>query len=88
MKTDHYTAHSVPYPGTWSSPTTMGSRPPPCVDFSLTKVDSHRAVVFGGYQPETGTVAETYILNIETWVSVLIILLLLQNLYWLSASIV
>jgi len=41
------------------------------VDFSFTRVDEHRAVVFGGYQPEAGTVSDTYILDMETWVGML-----------------
>lgn len=28
-------------------------------------------MVFGGYQPEAGTVSDTYILDMETWVGML-----------------
>ena len=35
-------------PGVWSSPAVSGTRPPPCNAFSLTKVDDHHAVMFGG----------------------------------------
>ena len=55
-------------PGTWSTPATTGTPPPPCVDFTFTMVDGHRAVLFGGYQPDTGTVADAYIIDMEKWV--------------------
>ena len=68
--------------GTWSTPTTTGDCPPPCVDFSFTRVDEHRAVVFGGYQPEAGTVADTYILNMETWVNIRLYLCVCTYIVW------
>ena len=34
--------------GKWSSITCTGTRPPPCCVFSLTMIDNHRAVLFGG----------------------------------------
>ena len=40
-----------------------GERPPPCSVFSFTKVDQHRAVLFGGYQPDNGRMNKLYIFN-------------------------
>ena len=36
--------------GTWSSIVCTGTRPPPCSAFTLTMIDNHRAVLFGGWQ--------------------------------------
>ena len=49
--------------GIWSSRQMKGERPPPCSVFSFTKIDQHRAVLFGGYQPDNGRVNELYIFN-------------------------
>ena len=38
------------FAGTWSSPPTSGTRPPPCSSFSFTAVNNHQAVLFGGNQ--------------------------------------
>ena len=57
--------------GLWSVPRTTGECPPPCGGFTFTRVDRKRGVMFGGYQPGIGRrVADTYILNFETWVGV------------------
>ncbi len=48
-----------------------GEGPPPCVDFSFTRVDEHRVIVFGGFQPELGTTSDAYVLDMETWVGML-----------------
>ncbi len=48
-----------------------GECPPPCVDFSFTRVDQHRAIAFGGFQPEMGTTSDAYMLDMETWVRIL-----------------
>ena len=56
------------YIGVWSSPVTTGSRPPPCGAFSFTAIDSHRAVLFGGYNREHGKMNGVYIINIQTMV--------------------
>ena len=50
--------------GTWSSPTLRGTRPPPCGNFSLTKIDDHRAVLFGGISPSEWSTNEVYILDL------------------------
>ena len=39
----------------WSFPTISGTRPPPCNFFSFTRIDDHRAVLFGGKQHERRT---------------------------------
>ena len=46
-----------------------GTRPPPCAAFTLTKVDSHRVVLFGGRQ-FSERVNQLHILNMENWVCV------------------
>ena len=58
-----------PNPGEWSTPEVSGDQPPPCVDFSFLSIDNHRAVVFGGFQPDKGAVSETYVLDMASWVS-------------------
>ena len=57
------------FAGLWSSQPTSGSLPPPCVDFSFTSPDKKKAVVFGGYQPPDGITNDTFLLDMETWVS-------------------
>ena len=58
--------------GTWSSPTLRGTRPPPCTDFSLTMIDDHRAVLFGGIQALGPRLTkEVYILDLTGMVCVL-----------------
>ena len=60
--------------GLWSSPSMKGSRPPPCVSFSLTVTDVDQAVMFGGCTP-SGESSEAYILHLPTMVSYLIYLI-------------
>jgi len=52
---------------TWSNQPTTGEKPPPLASLSFTKVDHHRAVLFGGY---TGSykVNDAYVLDMEKWV--------------------
>ena len=47
-----------------------GCIPPPSVDFSFIGVDKRRAVVFGGYQPPSGITNDTFLLDMDAWVSV------------------
>ena len=54
-------------PGVWISPEMTGTRPPPCAAFTLTKVDPHRVVLFGGKQ-KSERVNQLHILNMENWV--------------------
>ena len=61
--------------GTWSSPPTTGDRPPPCSAFSFTTIDHHRAVLFGGRQ-EHGRVNDIYILDLDTMVCCLLLIML------------
>lgn len=47
----------------WFSPDITGERPPPCADFSLTSIDNRRAVMFGGWNNEQGTMNHMYIID-------------------------
>ena len=67
---------------------TTGESPPPLAAHTFTKIDHHRAVVFGGY---TGSIREngTYVLDMETWVCrcmCLYILICLFCMYCLAAG--
>ena len=55
-------------PGRWSSPSVKGSRPPPCVAFSLTMTDKDQAVMFGGFT-SSGFSSEEHVLHLPTMVS-------------------
>lgn len=50
----------------WIIPELTGIRPPPCAAFSFTRVDQHRAVLFGGRQLEERT-DQLHILDMEKW---------------------
>ncbi|XP_064393444.1 uncharacterized protein LOC135340943 isoform X2 [Halichondria panicea] len=52
--------------GVWSSPELRGERPPPCSGFTFTMVDQHRAVLFGGNQPDRVVVNEVYMFDFRT----------------------
>ena len=56
------------FTGKWSSPVVSGRRPPPCSDFTLTMVDDHRAVLFGGIGGR-GELKHLYVLDIARMVS-------------------
>ena len=58
--------------GVWSVHPTTGEKPPPLADHTFTKIDHHRAVVFGGW---TGSckLNDTYVLDMETWVRMCIV---------------
>ena len=51
----------------WSVQTTTGEKPPPLGAYTFTKVDHHRAVVFGGYTG-TGVLNDVHVLDMEKWV--------------------
>lgn len=70
----------------WSTPDVVGDIPPPCVDFSFLSIDDHRAVVFGGFQPDKGAVSETYILNMEKWVRVKLTIEVDNNAVFIGSS--
>ena len=54
--------------GVWFSPVVKGTRPPPCAGFTLTSVDNHRAVLFGGRHPERGRINDLYLIDFDTMV--------------------
>ena len=53
--------------GEWSSPAVTGTKPPPLAGFSFTKVDSRRAVVYGG-GAGLETYRDAYVLELDKWV--------------------
>ena len=53
--------------GEWSSPAVTGTKPPPLSMFSFTKVDSRRAVVYGGWTGG-GRSGDAYVLELDKWV--------------------
>ena len=55
--------------GTWSSPKVSGTRPPPCSDFSLTMMDDHQVVLFGGLQSGRRMSSDVYMLDLLRMVS-------------------
>ena len=55
--------------GTWSSPKVSGTRPPPCSHFSLTMIDDHHVVLFGGSQSGWRMSSDVYILDLLRMVS-------------------
>ena len=54
--------------GVWTAPQTTGERPPPCAHFSLTAIDSNRAVMFGGSNEEQDYNNDTFIIDLRTMV--------------------
>ena len=44
-----------------------GTKPPPLSNFSFTKVDSRRAVVYGG-ATDRGRSGDAYVLELDKWV--------------------
>ena len=53
---------------TWTAQATTGEKPPALYGHTLTMVDQHRSLLFGGYGG--GYHNDTYILDMETWVRV------------------
>ena len=53
--------------GEWSSPPETGTKPPPLSWFSFTKIDSRRAVVYGG-GTNRGRLGHAYLLELDEWV--------------------
>ena len=54
--------------GVWFSPRVSGTRPPPCSTFTLTSIDNHRAVLFGGNQSQKSSgvlSSDLYLINFE-----------------------
>ena len=54
--------------GMWSCSPTTGERPPPCSNFTFTTIDDRRAVLFGGYNGEQGSMNDVYIIDLHTMV--------------------
>ena len=54
--------------GVWSCPVTAGDRPLPSYSMTFTAVDDRRAVMFGGYNREIGTMNTVYIIDLITMV--------------------
>ena len=54
--------------GQWESPLMKGIRPPPCDGFSLTRIDEHQVVMFGGNILSGGS-SEAHVLHLPTLVS-------------------
>ena len=48
----------------WTAPSVRGDRPPPMSYFTMTSVDSKRAVLFGG-NSRNGRMNDTYIVTLE-----------------------
>ena len=53
--------------GEWLSPAVTGTKPPPLSLFSFTKVDSRRAVMYGGATGR-GSSGDAYVLELDKWV--------------------
>lgn len=68
LSTFSSTCFSLLSPGTWCSPQSTGSRPPPCSGCSLTRVDKDRAVLFGGMWLDRLVPNHIHILNLQSWV--------------------
>lgn len=56
------------YVGLWGSPILSGSRPPPSDGFTLTSIDAHRAVLFGGILHDRQYINDVYIINFQKMV--------------------
>jgi len=57
--------------GVWAVQRTTGESPPPLSLHTFTKIDHHRAVVFGGY-PLGSRLNDTFVLDMETWVCMMV----------------
>ena len=57
------------FSGTWSSPSFSGTRPSPCAGFSLTSIDDHQALVYGGVDGEHHCcVSDLYLIDFQLMV--------------------
>ena len=62
-------------PGRWSSPIFTGTRPPPCSAFSLTSIDHHRAILYGGWDDDGQNIlGDLYLIDLQTMVCKLMFL--------------
>ena len=53
--------------GEWSFPSVTGTKPSPRYNFSFTKIDDRRAVVYGG-QTSEGSLGDAYVLELDNLV--------------------
>ena len=54
--------------GKWSFPAVTGTKPPPLSNFSFTKVDSRKAVVYGGMTDGPEAAGDAYVLELDNLV--------------------
>ena len=70
--------------GKWSLPAVTGTTPPPLEGFSFTKVDHRRAVVYGGTTRGIQALGDAYVLQLDTWVCVSLMVTCTLYIYILS----
>ena len=83
LRLTHFCSVTVPA-GVWAVQTTTGESPPPLSRHTFTKIDHHRAVVFGGYTGSSylSWLNDTYVLDMETWVCRCMCLYILINYFF------
>ena len=69
LRITHFCSVTV-HAGVWTEQPTAGRKPPALRDHTFTKIDNHRAVVFGGDTESLmgSRTNDTYVLDMETWV--------------------
>ena len=61
------------FPGGWSSHAFSGTSPPPTGAFTLTSIDEHRALMFGGTErQELKRVSNLYLIDFQKMVNTLV----------------
>ena len=60
-------------PGNWSVPEFRGETLPPCSNFTFTKVDQYRAVLFGGEVADSCEVNTVYLIDFRSMVREVVI---------------
>ena len=87
LRLTHFCSVTVPA-GVWAVQRMTGESPPPLSFPTFTKIDHHRAVVFGGYRYVQGDIYlnGTYVLDMETWVWKCMCLYILLCTYCLAAG--
>ena len=84
LRLTHFCSVTVPA-GVWAVQRTTGESPPPLALHTFTKIDHHRAVVFGGYNGNSRE-NKAYVLDMETWVWRCMCLCILICLFCLCAG--
>ena len=74
LRLTHFCSVTVPAE-VWDIQKTSGESPPPLFNHTFTRIDHHRAVVFGGCAGSSWE-NDTYVLDMKTWVIYLIFLLI------------